>query len=130
MSNFYSAYKISDEDISHILEEFPPKYDTIKCDHITYKYRINHWNIPPYDVDATGHVYRMATIIGYGNNGCVEALLVKFADSYIKSDGNPFHITLSLNKSLASPKDSNTLEYQYLLFSSLNISTTPITLPC
>jgi hypothetical protein len=99
MGKKYLAYNLSDESRSEILARFPPKFQKVKCHHITYLFDVSDEEIPP---RAT------AQVIGYSNNDYIECVVVKINDSEIRPDGKTFHITLSHDDE-ASASDSNVL---------------------
>lgn len=101
MAKGYNGYLIGNRDRNNIFSMFPPKYKRAIAHHITHEYGVPE-SLPP----ETNQV----TIVGYADSGDgIEALVVEVNGSERRHDGKIYHITLSLDPSKYSPKDSNTL---------------------
>ena len=91
----YNGWIIPDIYRSFLLEMRPPKYNNVKMSHITYQL----------DCDKTIPCDQIIKIIGYADNGTIEAFLVDVPD--FERDGF-FHITISHDDN-SSSKDANNL---------------------
>ncbi len=103
----YNGWIISETDRAFLMEMFPPKYSHAKMSHITYQI----------DPDKEIPTDQTVKIVGYSDNGHIEALLVEIPE-YNKEYGF-FHITISHDETTAS-KDSNLLE-TFEMFSSIEL---------
>jgi hypothetical protein len=86
----YTGYKLTPESKKLLLNKFPPKYDKVICDHITYKFGTSKDEPVPPTVDET-------IVVGYVDSGDgVEGLVVALDGNTKRPDGKLYHITLSL----------------------------------
>lgn len=97
MSKF-TAFTLSQETRQALLNRFPPKYATLKADHITHRFGAEDLNdlFHPKTVEITGTVDD-----GYG----LQALVVKVNGQSNKPDGRPYHITWSLDPTKEIPDE-------------------------
>lgn len=96
MSHSYAAFKLSDACKEQLLQAFPPQFPDVKMDHITIQF--------PCDNSSTLFEPDRIQVIGYSSdNGGIEALLVEIDDEIFRSDGIPWHITISINKNKKAP---------------------------
>lgn len=117
MENTYSAYTLDNASRDALLTKFPPKYPTVIAHHITVEFPGTQ--VPP---DA------QVKVIGYIDSGDgLEALAVSVNGSTTRADGKAFHITLSLDPTKYSPKDSNDLlsKKKFTLIRAIPIETKP-----
>lgn len=115
----YTGYKIPDSERSRILSLFPPKYDKVIAHHVTHEFGVPE-SLPP---DA-----EYAKLIGYTDSGDgIEALVVEINGSTKRPDNKIYHITLSLDSTKYSPKNSNDIITQkgYLKVNPLLVKVEP-----
>jgi hypothetical protein len=94
----YAAFKLSEESRSSLLQAFPPQYPDVKLDHITIQY--------PCDDEGALFEPQNIEVIGHANDGQgLEALLVLIDGQTFRDDGNPWHITLSLDTGKSAPSE-------------------------
>jgi hypothetical protein len=86
----YTAYLLTDETKRRLMARFAPTYPSIKADHITHRY--------PTDDFADLHWADRIEVIGVADdkNG-LQALLIRVDGETERPDGNPYHITWSLD---------------------------------
>ena len=98
----YTAYSLSAMDVVTVRDKFEQKFSKAYYDHITYclgkPENMNDFML--------GTSFK---VVGYACNDRIEALVVEVNGSTVRPDGKTFHITLSYDDSVASPKDSNIL---------------------
>jgi hypothetical protein len=119
----YSAYVLTDESRSRLLQAFPPKFPNVIAHHVTEYFGLPANSQPP--KPATVRVF------GYACDESLEALVVSVDGDTTRPDGKLYHITLSLDRLAGRrPVDSNTLLAQYgfsqvFESQSLELETTP-----
>lgn len=92
----YAAFTIDKQTRESLLAMFPPKYSNVSLDHITIQY--------PCDDEGALFEPESVAIEGYVDDGKgIEALLVRLNGDIFKSNGLPWHITLSLDKDKQAP---------------------------
>ena len=100
----YTAYLLDPIQRSEMLSgQFQPLYSDVYAHHITCEFGVSkHAELPakPLRVQIIGHA---------NNTKGLEVYAVMVDGRHIREDGNIFHITWSLEKSVFKPKDSNTL---------------------
>lgn len=101
----YSCFKLTPESKSYILSRFPPLFDTTKCDHVTYQFGCSKDD--PLPQKST------VQVVGYCCEDGIECLVVTVNGTVLRRDGKIYHITLSLDKELYKPKDSNMIIEKY-----------------
>lgn len=97
----YIAYLLNDKTRAQLLKAFPPKYKDVICHHITEKFGVSQdFKFEKKDAQID--------VVGYVDDGSLEALVVTVDGVLYRKDGNRYHITLSLDKSLGrKPVESN-----------------------
>jgi hypothetical protein len=102
MKKNYVGYFLTDQSRNLLLGKFPPKFEKVFCDHITFATGHSDKNIVPESKNIS--------VIGYKiDEGGLEVLVVSVGSTTRRPDGSIFHITHSLNPHKFSPKDSNVL---------------------
>lgn len=97
----YTGYLLSAVDRAKLLKQFKPSYPDVYAHHITEKFGVKK-NTP------TPKQPTSVNIVGYINNGeSVEGFLVEIDGSTARPSGGYYHITWSIDKTLASPVDTN-----------------------
>lgn len=92
----YAAFTIDRKTREYLLAIFPPKYSEVSLDHITIQY--------PCDDESVLFEPKSVAIEGYIDDGeGIEALLVRVDGDIFKSNGLPWHITLSFEKDKQAP---------------------------
>ena len=103
----YTAHTLDEESRTMLLLRFTPKYSKVLAHHVTVKFGV------PEDTPAPN--YADVKLVGYIDSGDgLEALVVSVDGTWIRQDGNIYHITLSLDPDKYSPKDSNALLSSHL----------------
>jgi len=87
----YSAYELTEICRNRLLSEYPPSFDNIICNHVTHKFPSTS---PPPPITC-------AQVIGYyiNHEHGIDCLVVKIDNDIKRSDGNLYHITLSMDSS-------------------------------
>lgn len=105
LSEGYIAFVLDPESKAKILEKFPPKFSEVRGDHITYLYGVPR----PVSLPSAESVQ----VVGYASNDVIEAVVVSIDGSTMRTDGEIYHITLSLDSHEgAQAKDSKALVKQ------------------
>lgn len=106
----YSCYTIPTDVRTRIFEQFPPKYSRVIANHITETFGITSTEMAlPKNTKKTERQNNI-NVYGYLDSGDgIETLLVTVNGKFARPDGKHFHITLSLDPSKYTPKDSNAL---------------------
>lgn len=85
----YSAYVIDTNDRERLLQQFPPKYGHVIAHHVTEQFGI----LRPEQVHS---VPVDVKVVGYTDDGGVEAVVVEVNGKSTRTDGKLYHITLSV----------------------------------
>lgn len=101
MTTYYSGWLIPEHERSKLLAIFNPKYPRVYAHHITLQY-----DVPP---DEPPPTLTRGKIIGYADDGAIEALVVSIGGTPIRPDGETYHITWSLIRGLRHPMNSKEL---------------------
>ena len=116
----YTAYVLTEDSKSALLERFPPKYSTVVAHHITVKFGVSASEGLPERVPVT--------VVGYiDNEEGLEALVVSVNRSVDREDGKTYHITWSLDEAKFKPVDSNDLirSKKYTIVMPIHIKADP-----
>lgn len=116
----YTSYVLDETSRNLLLKKFPPKYEKVIAHHVTEEFGV------PADTPAPEPA--KIKVVGYRDSGDgIEALVVAVNGNSTRKDGNKYHITLSLDPSKYTPKDSNEMlsEKSYTIVMPIEISTTP-----
>lgn len=98
----YTAFKLDAHSREQLLKRFPPKFPEVIAHHVTVTLGVN-----PVNRILTGFMQEIE-VVGYAVDDGIEAIVVSVDGSITRKDGNIFHITLSLDRSLGrKPVDSN-----------------------
>lgn len=95
----YSAYILTEASRAKLLEKFVPIFEETILHHITYKFPDTN---PPPEINEV-------KVVGYAANDSIEAFVVSLDGEVRRKDGSFYHITFSLDRLKAKPKDSNNL---------------------
>lgn len=87
-----------------ILRRFPPKYPRVLAHHVTYYYGATSDREMP-DIAKV-------KVIGYADDGYIEAVVCEVAGDLKSADGRIFHITISLDSAHRESKDSNKMLFK------------------
>ena len=102
-----SVYLLDDTSRSKLMEEFPPRWNTVIGHHVTVKFGASHRDeLPPagqYQVIGYSSIAERRP----GGSG-LEALVVSIDGKHGREDGNTYHITWSHGPGY-SPKDAKEL---------------------
>ena len=99
----YLAYTLTAKSRNDLLQYFRPKYPEVIASHITYKF-------PAKSTDELPPEVHEAHVVGYDDSGDgIEAAVVEINGSTKKSDGDLYHITISLDPSKHKPFHSRDL---------------------
>ncbi len=102
----YTAYTLTEESRTALLEVFPPKYEKVIAHHITVEFGVPQDAEPPPEAELR--------VIGEGDTGDgLQALVVSIDGSTQRPDGKTYHITWSLDPEKYKPVDSNALLADY-----------------
>lgn len=102
----YTAYVLTDESRTALLERFPPKYSKVIAHHVTVEFGV------PKDVDLPENAE--LKVVGEADSGDgLQALVVAVNGGYRREDGKIYHITWSLEPDSYKPVDSNALIEDY-----------------
>lgn len=97
----YTCWILSEEDRDRLLEIIPPNYPDVIAHHITDQFGVPADTIPPSQIVA-----KFLSVVDDGNG--VQAIVVSVNGEVKRSDGNIFHITWSIDRSLGrKPVHSN-----------------------
>jgi hypothetical protein len=98
----YSAYVLDETSREKLIKDYPPKYSSVVCHHITAEFGIKVDSPLPKE----SHNIK---VIGYLDDGKgIELFLVSVDGTMDRPDGKVYHITHSLDRSLGyTPADSN-----------------------
>lgn len=92
----YAAFILDHESQEKLTRAFPPKFSEVRANHIT----IAHDTIDP----SVLFTPKSIKVVGYAsNNQGIEAVLIEVDGQQFKSDGNPWHITISFDKDKEVP---------------------------
>lgn len=100
-----TAYNLSEASREHILSCFPPRYETIKCHHITYEHGVKETSaLPPAPLSVL--------VVGYATDDQgLEALVVEIDGSVTRPvDGGIYHITLSVADGRKARESNDVIE--------------------
>lgn len=97
----YSGYLLTDQGRSHLLAHIDPIHRDVIAHHVTHEFGV-YESLPP-----QAHTVRVTAV---ASNDKVQAAIVKINGSTARTDGNTYHITVSIDRSAgAKPVDSNAL---------------------
>lgn len=115
----YTGYKLTAESRKLLLEKFPPKYEKVICDHITYKFGTpKDEPLPPSVKDIR--------VIGYiDSDDGVEGVVVSLDGRTRRLDGKLYHITLSLAADRKAVETNNYTQQAGQISPSIKINTIP-----
>lgn len=117
----YTAYVLTDAARSQLEAKFPPKYPKFIGHHVTEAF-----GVPADTVSPEPAIIR---VIGSKDSGDgLEALVVTVNGLRKRPDGNPYHITWSLDPEKYTPKDSNDLiknSHSFTLSLPVSVETVP-----
>lgn len=109
----YEAFVLTPESRAQILSQFPPKYETVAAHHVTHRFGVPEGTstkmVSGRKTYAYGLVYSSIQVVGYADNGGIEALVVEVLSESHRPDGKRYHITLSYDPTKHKPADSNKL---------------------
>ncbi len=98
----YTAHVLDEESRMMLALSYPPKYSKPIGHHVTVEFGVPEGTPAPNYADVK--------LVGYIDSGDgLEALVVSVDGTYIRPDGNIYHITWSLDPEKYSAKDSNEL---------------------
>ena len=99
----YLALVLDETSRKKLEKVFPPKYPDFIGHHITLKFGV----LPQTPVPDRTPVVK---VVGYADDGSLEALVVSVDGNTTRLDGSTYHITWSLNRSKGrKPNQSNDL---------------------
>lgn len=101
MSGFYSAYRLLETDRKLLLDMHPPKYENVRCDHVTVE--TNELLVPPVPLP-----YPLA-VVGYLDAGDLELFLVEVNGRALRPHGGFFHITISTDRGVRSHESNRAI---------------------
>lgn len=96
----YTGYELTQSSREKLLSIFTPIFSKFIGHHITYKFNVTAENVPE---------QCSARIIGYAQEGGLEALVAEINGSTARPDGKIYHVTWSLTPEIKKPVDSNNL---------------------
>ena len=95
------GWRVDREQRVELLQQFPPRYETIVADHVT----LESWTDAPLPEPAVGE------IIGRADDGeGVEALVVSIEGSSDRPAGGTYHITWSLAEGRAARESNDVID--------------------
>lgn len=100
-----TAFNLTEQSRQHILSCFPPRYDVIKCHHITYEHGVDGSSpLPP--------APQSVVVVGYASDDDgVEALVVEVDGTTVRPvDGGVYHITLSVAEGRKARESNDIIE--------------------
>jgi len=99
----YLAINLTEASRTKILEAFPPKFECVRCEHVTLAY-----NLTPELLGNLGERYQdpVLRVVGYASDDSLECLVFSVNGSTEREDGSTFHLTLSREEGRSSA-DSN-----------------------
>lgn len=99
----YEAFVLTNGSRQELINAFPPKYPEVVAHHVTYRYGV------PQDPNAVyGEMYTGIKVVGYVDDGGIEAVVVSVNNNTQRPDGKVYHVTLSLDRSQGKkPQHSN-----------------------
>jgi hypothetical protein len=87
MAEAIAGWRIDHGEREALLRRFPPRYENVVADHVTYG-RVGRAELPPHE---------RAELIGRADDGAgVEAMVVRLGGSCERPTGGTYHITWSL----------------------------------
>ncbi len=89
----YEAYVLTEESRLILMQLFPPKYPAFFGHHITRRFGVERVLGAPYGEQTTGWF----EVIGYVDDGSLEALVFSVAGKEFRPDGKRYHLTWSLD---------------------------------
>lgn len=87
MSQGYIAFNLSEASKQTVLNGFPPKFEEVRADHVTFAFGVL--------ADATLPTVAAVEVVAYVCDGSLEALIVSVDGATTRPDGSVFHLTLS-----------------------------------
>ncbi len=122
VNTMYTAHILDEESRTMLMLQFMPKYSKVLAHHVTVKFGVPEGTPAPNYADVK--------LVGYIDSGDgLEALVVSVDGTWIRPDGNIYHITWSLDPDKYSPKDSNTLLSSHLTKWTMMMPTELMTTP-
>lgn len=86
MPGYYNGFSLLDCDRKLLLDLFPPKYEIVRCDHVTQEISDSPLDMPfPYPMSVTGYI----------DSGFMEVLTVEVNGMASRPHGGFYHITHS-----------------------------------
>ncbi len=110
MSQGYIAFNLTAASKETVLNCFPPKFEEVRADHITFEFGVPADAILP----ALGPV----EVVAYVCDSSLEALIVSVNGATARPDGSIFHLTLSRSAGRKS-SESNALAQNKALWQSV-----------
>lgn len=98
---FYRGWQLDPMSQKLLLNWFPPKYENVRCDHVTLDVTDDLLLAPkPYPIK----------VVGYVDSGFMEVLIVEVAGERTRPDGKTFHVTLSYEEGHRSAEANMVLD--------------------
>ena len=102
MVNGYSAYNLTDDARRKVLGRFPSKHcERVIADHVMHE--------APVAFDSQLPPPAKVCVVGYAQDEYMEVAVVEVSGSTRRSDGETYHITLSLDTANRRPEDAKRL---------------------
>lgn len=106
MRAFYGAWKLLPPVRAMLLKQFPPQHGDVRCDHVTYGY----WEgFPAPDHKVVAPPFTVMEVYSHLVNPVRQVLGVSLDGERFRSDGVPYHITLSHAANIKSGDSGETL---------------------
>jgi hypothetical protein len=116
--NVISGYSISKVSRRNLMTHFPPKY-TLAADHITYMFGV------PMGAKTLPPTPEHAEVVGYADDGSLEALVIKIDGTVHRPSGGLFHLTWSKTKDRRSVESNTLLEHGWQPVKPISIEIGP-----
>jgi len=100
MSQGYIAFNLTAASKEAVLNSFPPKFEEVRADHVTFEF-----GVPS---DAVLPALVPVEVVAYVCDSSLEALIVSVNGATARPDGSIFHLTLSRSAGRKS-SESNAL---------------------
>jgi hypothetical protein len=110
MSQGYIAFNLTAASRQAVLNSFPPKFEEVRADHITFAFGVPADTILPASVPVE--------VVAYVCDSSLEALIVSVNGATTRPDGSVFHLTLSRSAGRKS-LESNALAQDKSLWQSV-----------
>lgn len=99
----YTAYNLTDEAKTALLQRFPPRYERVACHHVTVA--------PNVEQDHELPAPAALRVVGYVDDGAgIEAVVVTVDGNLTRADGGTFHITHSLSEGRSKVESNHVIE--------------------